>query len=517
MKITLIRPPYVVPLKSVYGNNGVPSLGLAYLSAALKSEGHDVECLDTFAESMDQFLPIEGTDLLINGLSQEQTLARISDDSVLIGVSCMFSNEWINTSQLILAIKAKFPNAHIVLGGEHVTADYKYILENYSAVDFCILGEGEEKIKSLARALKQGDIPLDKIEGISFFDKIKNEVITNSSAYRIADINNIAEPDWDSLSIRRFLDRGMGMSIQGKRTIPMLLSRGCPYRCTFCSSEAMWTTKWTSRSIECVIAEIKKYIYLYRINHVDFYDLTAVINKKWTIQFCQTLLSENLGITWSLPSGTRSEALDLEVLHLLKTSGCIKITYAPESGSPVMSKLIKKNVKLDRMLESMRFAVKEGLIVKANIIFGFPDERLRDWIWNFWYIFKMAFVGIHDVPCFRFTPYPGSALFERLLNEGKIKRDNNYYYFLARLVYTSPLDKITWNKFPGQCFPILSLGGMAFFYSLQYTFRPWRLLHLFRNILRRSPVTMLDAGLCNIIDDFWHGKKLIKLKNHPSP
>lgn len=508
MKILLVRPPYVIPLKSVYGNKGVPPLGLAYLSSALKGEGHDVECLDCYADDMDCFTPIDNSDLLANGLTIEKTLARIPRQTKVLGISCMFSNEWIHTSRLVKAIKKEFPDIFIVVGGEHATADFEYILEHYPEINCCILGEGEEKIKNLCRHLKAGETELSKIEGISYFDKTNMKIVSTEFPYRIKNINDIKTPDWEAVPIRNFLDKGYGFSIQGKRTIPMLLSRGCPYRCTFCSNEQMWTTKWVSRDIEHVIAEIKQNILLYQIEHIDFYDLTAVVNRSWTLAFCKRMVDENLNVTWALPSGTRSEALDSEVLSLLKVSGCTKITYAPETGSAYLSKKVKKNVNLRNMLKSMNHAVKIGLVVKANIIFGFPEERYRDILWTFWFLFKMAVIGVHDVPCFGFSPYPGSALFRKLLLEGKIKRDENYYRFLASLVYTSPLDRRSWSeKLPHFVLPLLSLGGMAFFYGFQYLFRPWRFFIMVRRVYTNKPRTMLEVAFNNIKDDFWHGRR----------
>ncbi|MEQ1723987.1 MAG: hypothetical protein ABL930_12495, partial [Pseudobdellovibrio sp.] len=146
----------------------------------------------------------------------------------------------------------------------------------------------------------------------------------------------------------------------------------------------------------------------------------------------------------------------------------------------------------------------------ANIIFGFPEERYRDILWNFTFMFKMALVGVHDVPCFGFSPYPGSELFRKLLAEGKIKRDENYYRFLASLVYTSPLDRRSWNeKLPHFVLPLLSLGGMAYFYTLQYLFRPWRFVDMVRRVYNNKPRTMLEVAFNNIIDDFWHGRRRV--------
>ena len=82
-------------------------------------------------------------------------------------------------------------------------------------------------------------------------------------------------------------------------------------------------------------------------------------------------------MTWQLPSGTRSEAIDAEVARLLYRSGCRNLSYAPESGSPEVLEQIKKRVKIPRMLESMRDCTREGLSLKVNIIAGLPDEEPR--------------------------------------------------------------------------------------------------------------------------------------------
>ena len=130
-------------------------------------------------------------------------------------------------------------------------------------------------------------------------------------------------------------------------------SRGCPYQCTFCSNPTMWTTRYIVRGIDDLIAEIKSYIERYDITALQFYDLTAITKKRWTIEFCERLMAEGIRIKWSLPSGTRSEALDAETLALLKKTGCNYLVYAPESGSPETLKAIKKRIELDRLTESV--------------------------------------------------------------------------------------------------------------------------------------------------------------------
>lgn len=507
-RVSLVKPPFVIPFVSVFGHRGVPPLGIAYLNAILNQAGIDSTCVDGFGEGVDNFRPIENTNLVVNGLQNHEVIQRIHPESKLIGISCMFSSEWINTSQLIKKIKHALPHSFIVLGGEHVTADCDYILKHYPEVDACILGEGEAKMLQLAQCLKEGITQKKEIPGIRYLDSHKNIILENDFEFRVKDINSLPAPNWGGVPLNEYHKRGLGMSMIGKITMPMILSRGCPYRCTFCSSEKMWTTRWVARDIDNIVAEIKTYKEAYGINHLDFFDLTAIVNKSWTKDFCRKLIEADLNVTWSLPSGTRSEALDREVLSLLKRSGCTKLTYAPETGSNRINKLIKKRVNLNKMLWSMREAVKLGIIVKANIIFGFPDENWGDRLKNYVFIIKMALIGIHDIPVFGFTPYPGSELFDRLEKEGQIKRDENYYIFLANLVYTRPTDRKSWNKdLSHRQISQLSLSAMGIFYGIQFLTRPWRFFRLIKNVATDKTQTMLEVALANMIKDFWHGKR----------
>ena len=126
------------------------------------------------------------------------------------------------------------------------------------------------------------------------------------------------------------------------------------------------------------------------------------------------LIKENLGVTWLLPSGTRSEAMDAEVVRNLKRSGCLTLNFAPESGSPRMLERIKKQVNLEKMLVSVRACAREGVYVRANIIFGMPGDTPYDMLLTMRFIVRLAWAGMHDIGVFPFAPYPGSALHDLL-------------------------------------------------------------------------------------------------------
>jgi hypothetical protein len=257
----------------------------------------------------------------------------------------------------------------------------------------------------------------------------------------------------------------------------------------------MWTTLWKARSPASVIAEMKRYQSEFNATNFDFYDLTAIVKKQWIVDFATQLIEEMPGITWQLPSGTRSEAIDEEVSRLLFASGCKNMNYAPESGNPLILKRIKKKVNLDRMLESIRDASAHGIGVKSNILMGFPGERKRDLIPTFHFLAQMALAGADDVACFAFCPYPGSELFEELHRQGKVEL--NHSFLDSMVCYTDPMKAISHSEHMSDGFlRFVTHFGMAFFYAVSFTRRPWKAYRVFRNLfITKTPETKLESAL----------------------
>jgi anaerobic magnesium-protoporphyrin IX monomethyl ester cyclase len=346
----------------------------------------------------------------------------------------------------------------------------------------------------------EGKRPLAEVAGCWYRDAAGVPAMTRGLV-REKDIDQIPWPAWDLVPIETYLSGGHGWGVDRGRNMPMNATRGCPYQCTFCSSPTMWTTRWVARSPEDVVAEIKHYMARYGATNFDFQDLTAIIRKDWVIAFSNLLLKENLNITWQLPSGTRSEALDAEVLPLLVKSGCTNITYAPESGTEEILKRIKKKIRTDRMLASMRQAVKAGCNVKANFIFGFPEDTYRSLLPTFWFLVKMAVVGVHDISIAPFRPYPGSELFRDLQKAGKIADplDDEYYRRLATTSENLPgatrePESFCFNM-SGHGLDRMRIAALLTFFLISWLVRPVRVLRLVRALITEKQDSRLDKSL----------------------
>ena len=502
-RATLIRPPSVVS-RYALTLNATPPLSVAYVAASLSEAGWNTQVIDAVGEALGAIHPGYHDDVLINGLAIEEIVARVDPEVTVIGVSCMFSNEWPIVRTLVAALAARFPSVPIVCGGEHPSAAPEFTLCEAPALKACVLGEGEETTVALFAALRDGT-PLDGVAGIAF--GCGAGFVRTAPRTRIRAVEAIPRPRWDLVPIEAYLSRGLSFGVDRGRTMPILATRGCPYRCTFCSSPQMWSTRYYARAPDDVVDEIATWVERYRIDAVDFYDLTAIVRREWILAFCAALTARRLQITWQLPSGTRSEALDAEVLRAMYAAGCRNVSYAPESGSERTLERIKKKVNLDRMLSSMAAAVDAGLNVKANIIMGFPDETREDLRDTLRFIARMARIGVHDVSVWTFSPYPGCALFDLLIERGRIPRMDDAY-FAGLLAYSDFTRTVSFSDyFSASELRRYRTAGMALFYGLSYGTHPTRPFRSIANLSRARYESRMEMSLGNLVRRLWRSRE----------
>ena len=479
-EIVLIRPPMVLSKYSL-SPSVTPPLAIAYLSATLREHGYQPQTIDALGEDADRLTPIPNTVGLAQGLSIDHIVDRMDADARIIGFSSMFSCAWTYDRKIITRIRERFPRALIVGGGEHITACPDYALRDCPSLDLCVRGEGEETLLDLVGTHFAGKDPRS-VAGVTF--RRDGSVHLNPPRARIRGIDSIPDPYRDDLPLETYLGRGFGHGVNRGRSMPLLATRGCPFQCTFCSSPSMWTTRWEARSPQKVLDEMKKYISKYRAQNFDLYDLTAIVKKQWIIEFCDLIIKSGLKFTWQLPSGTRSEAIDAEVVDRLWESGCRNMNYAPESGSPTVLKKIKKQVKLPRLEASMRAAIQRGLNIKINMIFAFPDDTPYEMWEDYKFGIRCALMGVHDSTFIPYVPYPGSELYHQLVKENRIEPLSDDY-FTSLIPFSDLKHARSYNSHLSDRQLVWARAlYFAIFYGAMYLRRPWRPVRMLMNVFQ---------------------------------
>jgi anaerobic magnesium-protoporphyrin IX monomethyl ester cyclase len=498
--VTLVRPPIVSTLRAL-NNEATPCIAFGCLAGFLQANGYRTCLVDGIVEALNRTWPLaEFPGYQCQGLTFDEIIERIPAESRIIAFSTMFSGEWPVARNLIRTVRQRFPDALFVAGGEHITALTEYSLRDCPEIDCAVRGEGEQAFFEICEAHESGN-SFSEIAGIAYIDK--SGAYAEAAPTRIRDIGQLPWPVWPEDYIEKLWRAGKSYGVQTARDMPVTASRGCPYRCTFCSNPQMWTTRYVLRDIDDLIGEIKSYVERYDITALQFYDLTAITKKRWTIEFCNRLIAEGLDyLRWSLPSGTRSEALDAETLGMLKRTNCNYLVYAPESGSPETLELIKKRIDLDKLTKSVLEAKRQGIIVRTNLIIGFPHERHRHVFETIRYGLYLAWKGADEVSINIFSPYPGTEIFAALVTEGKITLSDNYFLSLTSLNSDYTLfSPVTANTHIGvRELAVYRLGFMLLNYFIGYVRYPTRIWRTLRNIFsEHSAATVFEHRLKDLL------------------
>ena len=430
--ICLIRPPAAESFRFSSASITLP-LGLAFIAAALREAAFDIKIVDAVGEGPDTRTNYCKGYLV--GLRFEQVVDRIPKRADIIGITVVFTHEWPAVVRLIDLIRERFPNAAIVIGGEHVTSLPEFSLLT-SKADIAVLGEGEETIVELVRTLREHR-QFTNVAGIAY--RQPDCVQVNPRRERKINVDSIPTPAWDYFSLSTYHQHRFEGSLYSSRmTIPILATRGCPYQCTYCSAPNMWLPRWIARDPVKVVDEIEMYVKRYGAGNFPFQDLTAIIQRDWIKAFCEELIRRNLNIQWQLPTGTRSEAIDPEIAHLLKKSGMTTMSYAPESGSDRTRRLIKKKMTAQKLFASVDAAASAGLDVSAFLVIGFPHDTPEDLAENLPFLDELAWRGVSDIGINFYMALPGTELFRSLYEGGRIKIDRKYFRHILNALAPIP-------------------------------------------------------------------------------
>lgn len=428
MKILLADPPWFT-LQGI--QSSTVSLGLSAISSVLEQEGHEVaiwngdlynyktetaegiisEISITSFEENNEPLPFK---------KFRSVLKEFSPD--LVGITSMTA-EFFSAQHLAKIVKDYFPSVPVVVGGVHPTIDPKGVLDNKN-IDYVVIGEGEETVRDIAKCLNS--------RGLDFFAQIRGlgyrrneEIIINDKRPLIQNIDNLPLPSYKGLiDISKHAPAGLGGVIS---------SRGCPYTCSYCASENLWTRKVRYRSIIGVIQEIES-LYQMGIRVIRMNDDAFTINRKRVIEFCKMIMKFS-DLRWSCD--TRVELVDKELLRMMRKSGCYQINVGVESGSHRIQKVIKKHLNFVKVSEAITLARQAGIRTTAYFMIGFPDESMEEIKCTLALLKRLK----PTYPIFStLTPYPGTEMWQYLKEKEKLPEDIDYshfYHHSKRMNYSS--------------------------------------------------------------------------------
>lgn len=336
----------------------------------------------------------------------------------VVGLTCSTFNRSFVKS-MIKIIKGIDPGIKVVVGGVHASFCHDQILKHYGA-DFVVVGEGELTLVELCRAIED-KTPLESVKGIAFVRE--GRVILNQVREVVSNLDNLPMPDYSYA--RPFIERsGMGF---------LITSRGCPVRCTFCSTSSFWGQKVRMHSVTRVVDEMEMMLSQFKVKKIFFHDDTFNLGIARVTDICNEILKRGITVEWGC--SCRVNPVSAEMLDIMVEAGCRHICWGIESGSEKMLQMINKKITLSQIMNAYELSRKYSAVMStgAFTMVGNPgenEETVRE---------TVAFLNtipITDHPSTSILyVLPGTLLYENLKSQGLIE-DNDWYRYSSVPSYT---------------------------------------------------------------------------------
>jgi len=475
--LILVAPPQLFS-SSQTAASVIPPLGLMYLGAACREAGIDVSLLDTIVEAPNALTELtDGS--TVRGLTTDQVIERVRGRDV-VGVSCHFTMAFPVVVDLVRRLRER-TDATVVLGGAHVTALPQLSLRE-SGAHFVVIGEGDVTLVDLVGSLA-GGAAISDVAGLAYWKN--GEPVLTERRPLVEDLDSLPLPARDMVPLADYqtIAEPHGAALGPWTSI--LSSRGCPFECTFCTS-ALWGRRWRARSATAVVDEMEHCVRTHGITDFHFEDEAMTTDRRRVIDICDELCRRGLSVTWQLPNGVRAATTDGPVLEAMQRSGCRQLTVAPESGSTrVLNHIVRKRQDLGDVARTVREASRLGIATAAFFVIGLPGERLRDVAATLWYALHLARMGLDEVDFSLFVPLPGSELYDRLADQGRIAGDDGSLVCMGDLTVAR-----SWSDdLSGPLLFLVRLLGFLTFHVIRSLFHPLRVLASLGNMVRGRQTT----------------------------
>lgn len=378
-----------------------PPLGILYLAAILKEKGIEVSVLDQAAKSF----------------TIEETVKWVEkEDPDVLGFST-FASSGPTAALISSEVKKKNSNITTVFGSCYATFNSKRILRKYPSVDIIVRGEGENTVIDLVDCLRKKD-KLKKVRGITF--RQKTSIVSTLDRDLIKDLDSLPFPD------RRLIDVEyhcmiVGANVARKRFTSIVSSRGCVYRCRFCSCQKLARNVWRPRSVRNTLKELH-FLASEGYKQFIFVDDSFTLDRKRVIKLCKGMRKEKLDMEWICES--RVDNCSREMFQEIAKAGCRILYYGIESANPRILKYYNKRITPQQSRTAVKTARKAGIdVIIGSFIVGAPDET-REEIQN---TIEFAEKIPIDFPQFNILRiFPGMDIWDEFEMKGLLKEGEHW-------------------------------------------------------------------------------------------
>lgn len=375
--------------------NLMPPLGLAGIAAYVEQYGFHADIIDCFADPDSD---------------------RVIDDYVrryqpgYVGATCTTAG-FLDAARIFGRIKQMYSETCTIAGGPHASALRDTIVRDYEEVDYVVVGEGEGPLKSL---MESGGRP-EGIAGLVYRDG--EQIAFNGFQDNRLDLDTLPLPAYHKLA--GFPQRYQLPIFNYPKTpnASCISSRGCPYQCSYCD-RSVFRRSFRYNSADYLVQHLSHLRKQFGIRHINFYDDQFTFHRDRVVAFCERMIEHPMPMTFNC--AVRAEHVDPELLALMKRAGCWMISLGIETGDPDLLAQHRQNPDLELMAETVRRIHRAGIRVKGLLMIGLPGETEQSFRRTMDYVFSLP---IDDLNMAKFTPFPGSPLYEKIHELGSFEEN----------------------------------------------------------------------------------------------
>jgi len=444
----------------------VPDLGLGYIASCLRKERHDVTL-----NIMPRKFP-----------SSSDLAAFIRKGSYdLIGIKVIFS-AIAAVNETIRIVRGVKPDLPVILGGPQVSADPQHIFDLISGASYAFRGEAETGIVEFMKCFVKNDLSDGSLSLVPNLVWRRSGAVTVNSAALIEDLDTILFPAWDLMEPKSFPCQPFSNLSRRYPIAPVLMTRGCPSRCSFCGANLINGHKIRKRSVENIMREIRLLTSQFGVKEVQFFDSNCAHREGPLREVCSAIISEKIDITWSAPNGIRIDSIDKELARLMKKSGCFQVSVGIESGSARILKQIRKGITLEMVKERVAVLRDAGIEVTGFFVIGFPGEKITEIEQTISFAERLP---LTSASFSILTPLPGTDIYQEVCE----KLDREVSKNLSFMGYQNNLSEASPTK-------LARLQKKAY---MRFYMRPFIIKYFLKNLNSISKINFLARRACSVL------------------
>ncbi len=335
-KILLVYPPFLEQRIHEDEIRALP-MGLYHVAAAMKADGHEVALLN----------------LNDNRSDMDQVMKMIQDFRPnVVGFSILNANRW-GGIDLARRIKALDAGIVTVFGGIGASTLWEHLLTHFEAIDYVVIGEGENTFKGLVHRLEnQGGADIGQLGGLAF--RSNGRPVRTPCDPLIEALDQLPDPS------RYFTYQHLS------------LTRGCPADCRFCGSPGFWGRRVRWHSPAYFVGQIERLVSR-GVSFFYFSDDTFTLRKQTVMAVCRAIVERRLAIRWAAIS--RVDTVDEEMLRWMRRAGCIQISYGIESANAEVRRFLDKRIHIEDVKAAFAATRRCGILPRAYFIYGCPGDN----------------------------------------------------------------------------------------------------------------------------------------------